>query len=111
MKDSTLLKISIIFSISGIILLYFISENIVIEEMDSNIIEEYKDKTVKITGVVEQATKTESATFLKIKQPSTVDVVVFESLDIEKGSYMEVTGKVDEYNDEYEILADKIRVR
>ena len=112
MKDSTLLKISLIVSILGILFLFFISESIKIEDVNEvNNLKEHKEETVKIKGVVEQVTKTESATFLKVKQPSLVTVVVFEPLDITSGNYVEVTGKVDEYNDEYEILADKVLVR
>ena len=111
MKDSTLLKISLIISILGILILFFIADTSKIKEVDVKELEDYKDKTVKIKGVVEQVTKTESATFLKVKQPSLVTVVVFEPLDITSGNYVEVTGKVDEYNDEYEILADKVLVR
>ena len=111
MRDSTLLKISIIISIVGILSLFFISDSIVIDETDTNRIEKYKDKTIKILGIIEETSKTESATFIKVRQPNIVNVIVFESLNLTKGSYVEVTGKVDEYSDEYEILADKVRVR
>jgi len=111
MKDSTLLKISLIISILGILILFFIADTSKIKDVDVKELEDYKDKTVKIKGVVEQVTNTESATFVKVKQSNLVEVVVFEALNLSKGNYVEVTGKVDEYNDEYEILADKIKVR
>jgi len=111
MKDSTLLKISLIISILGILILFFIADNSKIKEVEVNKLEHYKDKTVKIKGIIEEVTKTESATFIKVKQPNLVEVVVFEALNLSKGNYVEITGKVDEYNDEYEILADKIKVR
>lgn len=111
MKDSTLLKISLIISLIGILALFFISESINIDNVNLNQIEDYIEDTVKIKGIVEESSTTESATFLKIKQYDIIDVVVFDSLNISKGSYVEVTGTVDKYNDEYEILAEKIRVR
>ena len=111
MRDSILLKLSLIISILGILALFFISESIKIENVKVSDLEKHKEDTIKIQGIVEQVTKTESATFLKIKQPALVTVVVFEPLDLSKGDIVEVTGKVDEYGNEYEVLADKIMIR
>ncbi len=111
MKDSTLLRISLVISILGILILFFIAESIKIEDKNINELEDYKDKTIKVKGIIEEVTNTESAVFLKIRQYNIVDVVVFEPLNVTKGRYAEITGEVDEYNGEYEILADKIKVR
>jgi len=111
MEDSTLLKISLVISLIGVLLLYFMSESIEIDNVELMHIEDYKDETVKLNGVIEEITTTESATFLKVKQYEIIDVVVFDYINLSSGDYVEVTGIVDEYNDGYEILAEKIRAR
>ena len=111
MKDSILLKISLVISILGILSLFFLSEMIKIGSADINQLEDYNEKSIKVKGTVEAVTVTESATFLKIKQPTIVNVVVFNPLNISKGRYVEVTGKVDGFNNKFEILADEIKVR
>lgn len=111
MKDATLLRTSLIVSAVGILLLFFISNSVSIEEIKADKFEEYKDEIVKISGIVEQVSKTETATFMKVKQPCVATVVVFEPLNITKGNYIMATGKVDEYGDEFELLADKVQVR
>jgi len=109
MKDSTLLKISLIFGAIGLIGLSIITSTASLDEISISKIDQTDlDQKVKITGKIEKITSTEKATFLEISKKETITAVVFEPVDLEKGSFVEVIGQVDKYKGEKELLVEKI---
>jgi len=103
MKEKNLLKVALICSLVGIVALYFISENI--DDIDKN---------VKVKGFVKDLFENEKVMIITIEQPQDMTIVLFksknESVGINKGSNIEVIGKVDEYEGELEIIGNKVRV-
>ena len=115
MKEKNLLKVALICSLVGIVALYFISENIEIKQKNiEKITLDDINKNVKVKGVVKDLFENEKVMIITIEQPQDMTIVLFksknESVGINKGSNIEVIGKVDEYEGELEIIGNKVRV-
>ncbi|MAG08640.1 hypothetical protein CMO89_04150 [Candidatus Woesearchaeota archaeon] len=71
---------------------------------------------VKVLGKVSRITELDKVTFLDVSQPVTTKIVIFrekekdEALDLEQDDYIEIIGKVEDYEGEMEIIADRIRI-
>ena len=113
MKESLLVKLALITSLAGILVLFLISGHIKVEEkpLDKISVENLEDY-VKVNGMVTNVIDTDNVAILKITQPRDIDVVVFKNgpLNISKGANVEIIGKVDEYKNKAEIIAELIRV-
>lgn len=115
MREKTLLKIALIVSLAGLLILYIISGNIEIKEKTlEKITLENKDEMVKVRGIVSRLTDTEKVAIMEITQPAEVTVVLFkgsnESIPIKEGNEVEIIGKVDEYEGKLEIVAQRARI-
>ncbi len=113
MKEKTLLKTALVCSIVGVTVLFFISEFIEVGEREiRDITINDLDKHVKVIGTVSGVINTEKVIIMDIIQPQELKVVVFKDKDIslKKGDYIEVLGKVEEYEGELEIIGDRIRI-
>lgn len=115
MQDKTLLKISVICSITGIIVLFLISDNISLSATDISKIQESElGKQIKIKGKVDSLTDKENLMFLTISQEKieTISVVLFKNSDIaiKEGDIIELTGTLEDYEGKREILANRIIV-
>ncbi len=115
MKEKTLLKAALITSLTGLIALYIISSNLDIGETNIEKISiENKDEFVKLKGVVSKVVNAEKVSILEITQPQKIKVVLFKNknrnISISEGNEVEIFGKVDEYEGEMEIIAERIRV-
>ena len=115
MKEKTLLKIALITSLLGLLILYLISGNIEIKEKNiEKITIENKDEFVKLRGFVNKVIDTEKVTIMEIIQPQQMTVVLFKNenktMPIQQGNEIEIFGKVDEYEGSLEIIADRLRV-
>jgi DNA/RNA endonuclease YhcR with UshA esterase domain len=110
MQESTLLKIAVVSSIVGLILLFVISTFSSVDSVDINKVTALDvDKTVKITGLVSKVMPRGTITYLDITQHNKMPVLIFDTnLTINTGDEVEVTGKVQEYNGGVEIIADRI---
>lgn len=105
---SKLLKISFIGAIVGIILLFIISENISINKISIDMIDEsYIGRSVRFSGEITKIISSEK--FSSIEVDGKILVVLFEKVDLAKGNKIEVIGKVDEYKNKIEVVADLIR--
>lgn len=117
MDDSTLLKIAILVSTAGLIMLFFVSSytspaNVKISEITYDDVGRYMVLTGKITSKYEHK---DGHIFLDITDGTgDMKVVMFSStastLDsnllacLEKGKTIEIKGKVDEYKGDLEII-------
>jgi aspartyl/asparaginyl-tRNA synthetase len=114
MDDSTLFKSSISFAVIGLIILFFISEKIEIDEAAIDRLDEIEiGTTVKIKGHVEDVQNLEKVAFLKIAQEKieTVSVVLFkeENISLNKGDYIEVVGEIEDYEGKKEIIGNLVK--
>jgi len=115
MKEKTLLKIALICSLLGIVVLFTISDNLSIEESDISKINHAEiGETVKITGRIEKMSDTDKLMFLEVGQEKieTVPVLLFKDSDIalKQGDYVEILGTIEDYEGEREIIANRIRL-
>jgi hypothetical protein len=109
MQESTLLKLAMIFSIIGVIILYFISQTIKFPE--GTLMEE--DSNYAIQGTIEKVTQKESITYLDLKRGDNLNVVLFKDypVDLNKGDYVEIIGKASkDQNGEMQLIAKDVRV-
>jgi len=111
-----LTKICILAAIMGISLLIIISDKISIPSSEiSSITEIDIDKNIKINGRITKIIKKgNSLAILDIADKnSTIKAVIFrpeKPLNIKKGDFIEINGKVSVYNEELQIIADSIKV-
>ena len=112
MKETTLLKIALICSLLGLVLLYFISAKIDIKYYKPSKLSENVGDDVKLTGTITKISQNENVAFIEIDYSSPVTIVAFGSdeLKLKNNDVVEVIGKVQEYKGKNEIIAQKIRV-
>ena len=112
MKETTLLKIALLCSLAGLIILYFISTKIEIKDYKPNKLSQNVGDDVKLTGTVAKITDKGNVVFVEIIQQIPVNVVLFKNgdkLKLNNGDNIEIIGKVQEYGQKEEIIAQKIR--
>lgn len=113
MKETTLLKIALICSLVGLIVLYFISAKIEAKDYKPARLNENIGDDVKLKGVILGISDRGDVVFIEVSHQNPVDVVLFtkdNNLNLNEGDSIEVIGEVQEYNGKNEIIADKIRV-
>ncbi|HIH91960.1 TPA: hypothetical protein HA281_04095 [Candidatus Woesearchaeota archaeon] len=111
MKEQTLLKIALVSSILGLAILFAVARSGDAGQADiSSIDGTMKGNHVKILGTVQDVHNTGEVQILDISQPSSITVFVSGQPPLKKGDTVEVIGRVDEYKEEREIIADRIRV-
>ena len=111
MKESVILKIALIFSLIGLIMLYFISDNIGVKEYSARINSDIGED-VKLKGVVKSIRKGNNTAFIEIEQNLPLGIVLFENknINLTQGDFVEVIGEVQDYNGKEEVIANRIRV-
>ena len=109
-----LTKLSIISSIIGIILLIIISDKIIIPKSSLGSINNSDiGKSVTIEGTATDVKhKGDSITALELEnKDKKISVIAFNSKEfyIKEGEYLEISGKISVYNNNLQIIAEKIR--
>ena len=85
MQEKTLLKIALIASLTGLLILYLISSNLEIKESNiEKITIENKDEFVKLSGIVSNLVNSEKVMILEITQPQEITVVLFKNKNSSK---------------------------
>ena len=113
MKETTLLKIALICSLIGLIVLYFISIRIEVKDYKPSILNKNIGDDVKLNGVITKVSNKGNVAFIEVNQQSPITVVLFtndDNLKLNSGDNIEVIGEVQEYNGQNEIIAQKVRV-
>lgn len=112
MKEKLLLKISLISALIGILALFFLSENIKVDEVSIDRLDGLNVGTdVKIKGFVKKITDLDKIAILEVSQLKSVTVILFKSgnLTFKEGDYVEVTGEIEEYEGKMEIIGNEIK--
>ncbi|MBU0758565.1 MAG: hypothetical protein KKF44_10945 [Nanoarchaeota archaeon] len=112
MNEKMLLRISVLFAVIGISALFIISKSI---EINNTTIEKiYGEKIgdeVEITGKAIQIIRNEKFTVIKMAQESEIEVIAYDNIaEIREGDALSVKGRIDEYNEKRQIVADKITI-
>jgi DNA/RNA endonuclease YhcR with UshA esterase domain len=112
MDENKLLKISLVFSLLGILVILYISETVsppLTKIVD--ITKEKIDEKVKIQGVLISIINTKTISILNIEDHTgKINVILFENkTNLQKNQKVEVLGTITEYKDHIEIIADQIK--
>lgn len=111
MKENTLLKIALICTIVGLVVLYFISSKIEIGDYKPSLLNKNVGENVRLQGRITKITQSDNVASVEISQEIPITVVLFSgSNDLKEGDIVEIMGKVQEYKGKEEIIADKIRI-
>jgi len=111
MQEKTLLKISLIASIIGLIALFFISE--ILETKQVNFITTSNlDNNIQVNGIIKNINHFEKNTIIEIETKQKINIVLFEKFNnpIYIGDYITVSGELKQYRNEFEILAEEIKI-
>ena len=113
MKETTLLKLSVIVSIIGIFSLLIIAETTSLEITKiSEINKKDLETKVKIQGKILSIRETPGLYLLTVTDfTSTTALIIFKEdpLDLKKNLEVEIEGKIAEYEGKREIIADTIK--
>ena len=115
MAESLLIKITLVISIIGIIILFFISDKLKPKEYQINFLsKENLEELVKIRGKITDLKETQGITILTIEDKSgPIKVTLFKNNQIikpRKGQFVEVIGKFKTFRKEFEIEAKEIKI-
>lgn len=112
MEEKTLLHISIAGSLLGILILFIISNNIEIPEANIYLVNKSMlNENIKIKGQITNIIETPGLYILTVSDKTDkIQIVVFkeDKLDIKVNQIVEIQGKVSQYKNQTEIIADKI---
>lgn len=92
MNESILLKLAIIFSIIGLIVLFIFTSNIEKTSVKKLFLEE---ETVEVSGIVKGIKKTADAAFIQLETKKMENVIVFSNVSLNEGDNILVEGKRD----------------
>ena len=109
MQERTLLKIAMISSIMGILLLFLISN---FNQFETSAILE-DETNYLIQGEVKRVTELDKVTFLEISKEDDITVVLFKDypVDFRKGEFIEVLGKSSKNErNEIQIIGKEVRI-
>lgn len=113
MEDETLFKIALIFSMTGILLLFIISDSIEIKEFKiKELTKKEIEKTVKVKGTITRVTETPGLIIFNMRDNTgEITGIMFkeESINLTQGQKVEVKGKITEYKEKLEIQAEEIK--
>ena len=102
---------SLIFSIIGILVLYFLSELSHIPLIEISEMPKYEGKQATIQGIVTNYYMTRHGTqIISIKEEnSTAEVFVEGGIDVEYGDIIKATGEIQKYQDKWELIINDKR--
>ena len=116
MEEKTLTKISLIFAIVGIGLIYIANKSFEPEVIPINIVNETMNY-VTIRGKLDEMYVSKSGTnFLKVSDDTGImDVVIFKNTiayaeNLNESMYIEISGKPDIYRGKLEIIASRVQI-
>lgn len=113
MKENTILKIALVCSLLGLVILYFASAKIGLKEYKPNFLDKNVGDDVNLNGIVSKISDRGDVIFIEVSQQAPVTVVLFtddDNIRLKNGDNIEVIGEVQQYNGKKEIIAEMIRV-
>ncbi len=114
MNEKIILKISLIIVVLGLVFLTFYSDGVelkAVERIDSAL----PEQEIKLKGIINRLTTTEKVSFIELEgqKVEKTKVILFPDGDIylKEGDYVELSGTVEEYQGEKEVIANKVTVK
>ncbi|MBS3171047.1 OB-fold nucleic acid binding domain-containing protein [Candidatus Woesearchaeota archaeon] len=115
MAESFLIKLSLVISIAGLIILFFISEKIRPKEYQINLLsKENLEQLIKIKGTINNVKEIKGLIIMTVEDKSGEIKVILsrknQILKPEKDQEVEVIGKFKAYQKDFEIEAQEIKI-
>ncbi len=111
MNEQTLLRIALSVALVGIVALFFLAQQMAVDEAMIGRLDQMIDEDVLITGVVLDVRSLDSVTFIMLEKSELIEVVLFGSTPmIEMGDLVQVRGTVAEHEGETEVIGEEVRV-
>lgn len=111
MQEKTLQKVAIIVALLGLIFLSFYAENLQFREV-ARIDSEVPEEKVRMQGKVTRVSPQDKVIFLELDGEiiEKVKVILFtdESVYLKQGDRVEISGTVEEYQGEKEVIANEV---
>jgi RecJ-like exonuclease len=113
MNENSLLKISLILSLVGILTIFYISETTSVDlSKISDLSKDDLDKKVRIKGEIISIGDTPGLMIINVKDPTgTMVAILFKdnsTINIERNQVIDILGILAEYKGELEIIADQV---
>jgi hypothetical protein len=112
LTDNFILKLTVIFSLIGIILLFILNSFSELEVVSPSKINDYNDgENIFLKGKLDSFNNRGKVTILKISEVITSDIIVFESIELENdiGKNVLIKGVVRENSGKKELFATSIQ--
>jgi hypothetical protein len=106
MEDRTILIIALIVGVLGVIWLFILSSRI--EPSGLTMADLPEGQAVMVKGTVLKSSSSDKVTRLTVKYVDTIDIVVFEHVDIEPGTDVTIKGELSSFRGKKELLASEI---
>ena len=110
MNEKMLYHISLGMTIIGLLFLFFYAERVSTANIETQ--ELIPKKPIIMQGKISSISTHEKAIFLEILrekiEPTTIILFANENTTLNAGDFIEVRGRVEEYNGKAEIIADKV---
>ena len=113
MQDTTLFKIAIVASISGLILLYVALEAEQPKSISASAIQwEQEGAEVLLKGVIQKVINKGNTTIILMAATDATELILFKKplFNLTEHLQIEARGRVTEYQGEKELVADEVRV-
>lgn len=111
MQEKTLVKLSLIVTLLGLSFLFVYAQNLDLEPV-SDLENSMSPEKVAMKGTVKNLKVMDKAVFFELEGEKIVstDVILFpdSSIYLREGDHIELTGQVEEYKGEKEVIAEKI---
>lgn len=101
MREKTLIKISLIGTIVGIVILFAITETMNLKS---------EGNKIALEGIVEQISTSSDVTFMEIRPSDTITAVAFKELDIPLGKKVKLLGDFKKYKNKIEFVVEDVDV-
>ncbi len=103
-------KINLIIAILGILTLFVIGEHMRFEELNITKIDSQAGHDIVLSGTIKDTKVMGKRTILTICNKTNIQVVVFNpSFNLTKGTYVQIKGKVQDYEGSLNIIAYEIK--
>jgi len=111
MQEKTILKVSVVIIVIGLLFLFFYAGEIDLKNIN-NLDQALPEDQVKMKGVITRLTINDKVAFIELEGSQVIktDVILFSNYDVflQEGDYIEISGTVEEYNNKKEIIANQI---
>lgn len=111
MQEKTITLLALLCSGAGIVILYLFMSHASFPSAQINKLSPSDLSTIKeLNGTIMQIASKNNTTFITLTQTNTITVVLFNDpqTQFQKNDNIKVTGRIEEYQGAYEIIADKV---